>query len=61
MGMAKRDVHVKLDADLAEAIQRYASGHGITFTAAISVLAARGLRDEGIIIEGDGRSDQNQG
>jgi hypothetical protein len=55
--MAKRDVHVKLDPDLAEAIQRYARGHGITFTAALSLLAARGLRDDGITIRGDGDND----
>lgn len=53
--MAKRDVHVKLDADLAEAVRRYAANHGITFTAALSLLAARGLRDEGITIKGDGK------
>ena len=57
--MAKRDVHVKLDADLAEAVRRYAAGHGITFTAALSLLAARGLRDEGITIKGDGTSERN--
>jgi hypothetical protein len=51
MGMAKRDLHVKLDAALTDAIRRYAAGHGITFTAALSLLAARGLRDEGIILE----------
>ncbi len=51
--MAKRDVHVKLDADLAEAVRRYAADHGITFTAALSLLAARGLRDEGITIRGE--------
>jgi hypothetical protein len=45
---------VKLDTRLADAIQRYAGGHGITFTAALSFLAARGLRSEGITIEGDG-------
>ena len=36
---------------LAEAVRRYAADHGITFTAALSLLAAGGLRDEGIILE----------
>jgi hypothetical protein len=56
--MAKKDVHVKMDPRLADAIQRYATGHGVTFTAALSLLAARGLRAEGMAIRGDG-TDEN--
>ena len=48
--MSKADLHVKMDAALTAAIRRYAAGHGLNFTAALSVLAARGLRDEGIVI-----------
>lgn len=51
--VAKRNVHILLETPLADAIQRYAEGHGITFTAALSVLATRGLRDEGLYIEGE--------
>jgi hypothetical protein len=58
--MAKPDVHVKLDTDLAEAVHRYAEGNGITFTAALSVLAARGRRDEGIVIKGDRDNERDQ-
>ena len=50
--MGKKNTHVLLDEPLADAVQRYADGHGITFTAALSVLAARGLRAEGIFITG---------
>jgi hypothetical protein len=46
--MEKDDVHVKMAMPLADAIRRYAEGHGISFTAALSVLATRGLRDEGL-------------
>ena len=49
--MSKTNVHMNLDTALHDAIRRYATGHGLNFTAAISVLAARGLRDEGIIIQ----------
>jgi hypothetical protein len=55
----KQDWHVKLAPGLGEAIRRYATGHGITNTAALSLLAARGLLAEGITIEGDG-NDENQ-
>jgi hypothetical protein len=48
--MSKADRHVKIDRALDDAISRYAAGHGLNFTAALSVLAARGLRDEGIVI-----------
>jgi hypothetical protein len=48
--MAKKDLHILMDETLAAAISRYADGHGISFTAALSLLAARGLRDEGIIL-----------
>jgi len=44
--MGKKNVHVLLDERLADAIQRYADEHGTTFTAALSVLATRALRDE---------------
>lgn len=48
--MTKTLKHIGLDEQLAAAITRYAEGHGISFTAAISLLAARGLRDEGITL-----------
>lgn len=51
--MPKTDVHMKVDTPLTDAIKRYAAGHGLSFTAAFSVLAARGLKDEGITIRGD--------
>ena len=56
--MTKADVHVKLDPALTWAIRRYAVEHGLNFTAALSSLAARGLKDEGITIKGDG-NDEN--
>jgi hypothetical protein len=46
--MAKKNIHALMDEALADAIQRYATGHGISFAAALAVLATRGLRDEGI-------------
>jgi hypothetical protein len=49
--MERDNIHIKMAAPLADAIRRYAKGHGITFTAALSVLATRGLRDEGLFIE----------
>jgi hypothetical protein len=53
--MGKKKKHVNMDTALADAIERYAAGHGITFTAALSLLAARGLADEGIKLrKGDG-------
>ena len=55
--MTKRKRLVGLDPRLDEALARYAAGHGLSFTAAISVLAARGLKDEGITIKGDGNDE----
>jgi hypothetical protein len=49
--MAKKNLHILMDEALADAIARYAKGHGISFAAALAVLATRGLRDEGIIPE----------
>lgn len=51
--MPKTNVHMNLDTALHDAIRRYATGHGLNFTAAVSVLAARQLQAEGIIIKGD--------
>jgi len=54
--MSKADLHVKMDLALTEAIRRYAEVNGLNFTAALSSLAARGLRAEGVTIsvpEGD--------
>jgi hypothetical protein len=48
--MERDNIHVKMATPLADAIRRYAEGHGISFTAALSVLATRGLRDEGLLI-----------
>jgi hypothetical protein len=48
--MEKDDVHIKMATPLANAIRHYAEGHGISFTAALSVLATRGLRDEGLFV-----------
>lgn len=48
--MTKRNKHVLIEEPLAVAIDRYAAGHGINWTAALSLLAARGLRDEGITL-----------
>lgn len=44
--MPKKNVHVLLDSQLADAVQRYADRHGISFTAALSVLVARGLGED---------------
>jgi hypothetical protein len=49
-GMAKKNLHILMDEALADAIARYAKGHGISFAAALAVLATRGLRSEGIIL-----------
>ena len=44
---------MKMDDRLAEAVDRYARAHGITRTAALSVLTARGLEAEGITVDAD--------
>ena len=51
--MPKTDVHVKLDPALIAALKRYAAGNGISFTAALSLSAARLLAAEGITIQGE--------
>ena len=50
--MTKADLHVKMEPDVADAIRRYAKGNGLNFTAALTSLAVRGLRAEGITISG---------
>jgi hypothetical protein len=49
--MEKSNIHVNLATPLADAIRRWATGHGVSFTAALSILATRGLRDEGLFTE----------
>jgi hypothetical protein len=48
--MTKADVHVKMDPGITVTIRSYAKANGLSFTAALSTLAARGLRAEGWVI-----------
>ena len=40
----KEDIHIRLDASLAEAVRTYAHGRGISLAAAVSVLLAKALK-----------------
>jgi len=42
----KEDIHVRIDQDITDAVRAYASSHGISLAAAVSILLRRALKGE---------------
>jgi len=47
IAIVKKDIHVRIDEEITDAVRAYAGSHGISLAAAVSLLLRRALRGEG--------------